>query len=291
MTYMSFIEVICERLGNKAEVHNIKTRNRKSHPVIVMKISTLENSKIGMVFEMSRYYHEYSQGRTINDIVKEIREIYTVNKSKKENEIMLNDLEKLKDYNQYKSRISLQLMDVEMNRELLELCIWEPFLNLALVPYIDLENKSIIITKGILEAWNVPKEFVFSEAKANTFKLNKVVVMNLDNLLRVMKDVQIEKSNLLIFSNDMHNFGSALLAYDKALEYVGSILGENFWIIPASIHECLIMKESDYLSDVNQILEIVKEMNRSFCKTEEVLTNSIYFYDIEKKKVMLKESD
>ena len=54
-----------------------------------------------------------------------------------------NDLEKLKDYNQYKSRISLQLMDVEMNRELLELCIWEPFLNLALVPYIDLENYGV----------------------------------------------------------------------------------------------------------------------------------------------------
>ena len=291
MTYTSFIEIVREKLGNEAELHQIRTRNRGKHTVIVMKISTLENSKIGMVFEMDEYYHEYSKGKAIDDIVKEIREIYIVNKSKKENKVLLNDIGRLEDYNQYKNCISLQLMDVKMNQELLDLCIWEPFLNLALVPYIDLQNKSIIITKSILDFWNVPKEFVFSEAKANTFAMNKIVIMEVDNILRMIAHVPIENSNLLVFSNSTHSFGAVFLAYDKALEYIGEKLGENFWIIPSSVHECLLFKESDYFADIKQILDMIKEVNQSFCRPEEVLTNSIYFYDIEKKEVLFKESD
>ena len=80
-------------------------------------------------------------------------------------------------------------------------------------------------------------------------------------------------------------FGAAVLLYPRFLEHEAEALGRNFYIIPSSVHEVLIIPAEKIEQDADELLEMVKEVNTTQVSDEEVLSDNVYYYDREKNEV------
>src|SRR5699024_8809339 len=100
----------------------------------------------------------------------------------------------------------------------------------------------------------------------------------------------LEEDNPLFFKDDMftltdcegdsftHMNGAVMLFTDGVMERVAEILG-SFYALPSSVHEWILIN-SDV--DPDFLAGIVSEVNETI-NPDEVLTNSVYFYNAEKK--------
>ena len=89
-----------------------------------------------------------------------------------------------------------------------------------------------------------------------------------------------------MLSNHLRSFGAAAVLYPGRLEEVGSYLGEDFYVLPSSVHEMIVVRKSaasgkDFLS------AMVTEINMTQVDREEVLSNQAYYYDCAHKKLSL----
>ena len=55
-------------------------------------------------------------------------------------------------------------------------------------------------------------------------------------------------------------------------------LGKNFYILPSSVHEVILLPE-DKVSSSENLLTMVMEVNRTQLAPEEVLSDAVYYYD------------
>jgi hypothetical protein len=60
------------------------------------------------------------------------------------------------------------------------------------------------------------------------------------------------------------------------LEQVRERLGEDFYILPSSIHELLVLPRS--MMDANELQEMVKCVNATVVNPEDVLSDGVYAY-------------
>lgn len=65
-------------------------------------------------------------------------------------------------------------------------------------------------------------------------------------------------------------------------------VGGDFYILPSSIHEILLVKD-DETFDINRLEDMVKEVNETQVAPEDLLTDSVYHYDFKEKVFELAE--
>lgn len=58
------------------------------------------------------------------------------------------------------------------------------------------------------------------------------------------------------------------------------MLGENFYILPSSIHEVILLRES-FAEDAEYLRWMIQEVNATEVAPEEILSDRAYYYDRE----------
>ena len=95
------------------------------------------------------------------------------------------------------------------------------------------------------------------------------------------KDI-LEDDFLFVLTNPMRHFGASCLLYPGILEQIACQLGENFYLLPSSIHETMIVPEGQSPS-LETLQEMVKEINETQMDVEEVLSDYVYYYNFQAK--------
>ena len=73
---------------------------------------------------------------------------------------------------------------------------------------------------------------------------------------------------------------------DDLMEEMAEKLDGNFYIIPSSIHEVILIAEHAQITE-ESLTELLHQMNSEMEDEKEYLSNSIYFYDAERSSVQL----
>ena len=108
-----------------------------------------------------------------------------------------------------------------------------------------------------------------------------------ENLLEIGED---EKQDVMyVLTNSLRNYGAACLFYPHVLEMVGEMLKEDYYVLPSSVHEVIIVPESKAL-DADEMSEMVVEINETQVEPEEVLSDHAYFYQRDSKKLMARRN-
>ena len=68
------------------------------------------------------------------------------------------------------------------------------------------------------------------------------------------------------------------MVYDSVLSDVGEKLGEDYYILPSSIHECIVIPKKEEI-DPEELKIMVREINATQVQPEEVLSDEIYQYE------------
>ena len=93
--------------------------------------------------------------------------------------------------------------------------------------------------------------------------------------------------SMWIISNSSGINGAVSMLYEENLHQLAEKLGENLFILPSSIHEVIAIPEEMAEKNLSNLIEMVQEVNMGSVELAERLSNSVYHYDREARKVTL----
>lgn len=276
-------ELLCKKMG---EGIHIKTqRVRKNNNVVYLGlIIHQEGSNIAPTLYVNSLYEEYQMGADMEDLAERVMESYHQGTVKKDITMdFFLDFEKVKD------RIAYRLINAKMNEELLEDIPHILYLDWAICFYYAFHDEAIgdgmiLIHNSHMDMWNTNHEELMKLAGVNTPKLFTPLLMSMGDLLKSMRMEQVA-SNLYILTNEQKCQGAVALLYPGMLKKAAELLGGDFFILPSSIHEVLLLKKQEY-DDTDILLDMIDEANSNHVMEEEILSNHLYYYDSKQGKMM-----
>lgn len=282
----SVIDSIQEHFGNHTAVslHSI-TKNNNIH---LDGLTIQDNSvNISPTIYLNYYYDDYLAGKSYSCIIEEILASYHKNRSTES-----LDLSFFTDYQKVKHNIIYKLIHYTRNEAMLKDLPHFRFLDLAVVfccLLSDTEkgNATILIHNHHLSFWHVTAEDLYTLAINNTPLL---LPFELRNMAEVLKTLYPEVSNetpdtaydselpMYVLTNTSKLYGASCILYPGVLSDFSQKHNCDFYIIPSSIHEVLLIpkkSETDY-TDLNMMIQ---EVNATQVQEEEILSDHVYCYE------------
>lgn len=264
---------------------------RKNNGVLLDSvIIQVPNCNISPTIYTDYFYEMYLQGMDIEEVAVRILAAYYKGRPKRE----LN-LDFFKDFNKVKARIVYRVINADENKELLEDMPHILFMDLAICFYYafwdeQLGNGMISIHNKHMEWWNTSNKELMSLACKNTPVLFPA---EFDTLKRVVESIYGEELEefhaevcpLYVLTNEQKTQGAVCLLYEGMLERLADTLGGSFYVLPSSIHEVILFKESGD-EDVEALHKLIKEVNEKQLSEEERLSDYPYYYDEKVKKLI-----
>lgn len=184
--------------------------------------------------------------------------------------------------------ILYQLMNYEYNQRLLESVPHIRYLDMAIVFYYwenseGNKKRAGLISNENMQAWGYTLERLEEIASYNTPRKLPVTFEPIEEVIREIlgfKAVEEEKEPLLpmyILSNKTKLFGAAAILYPQVLWAISQSLEEDIYVLPSSIHECIIVPSSVKCSP-QELERTVTEINRTQVPDQEILSNRVFFY-------------
>ena len=91
---------------------------------------------------------------------------------------------------------------------------------------------------------------------------------------------------MYILSNVKGINGASCMMYPDVIRNFCRILKCNVYVLPSSIHEVILLPAASFY-EKEQLEEMVYEINQSEVPYEEVLSDHVYYYSLEKKQLMM----
>ncbi len=93
-----------------------------------------------------------------------------------------------------------------------------------------------------------------------------------------------EKVPMYVLTNQQKFYGAACMLYPGMLKAFAEKMEQDFYILPSSVHEVILVPAGSQ-NNQEALCEIVTEINRTQVAEDEVLADSVYYYDRERDKI------
>lgn len=203
-----------------------------------------------------------------------------------------------------KDKVVFQLINTRQNQEFLKNLPHRDFLDLSIVykivVQIDQDGiQSTYVTNKIADAVELDEGQLFKYAAENTRKLFPPQVHNIKEIMKRMylekgfpegfADMMLEAIDdgpfMWVISNFNYNMGAASMLYEDVLFEMAERLKSDLYILPSSVNE-VIAVAADFC-DPENLAQMVADINMSSVLLEERLSNQVYFYDRNLRKLSL----
>lgn len=210
------------------------------------------------------------------------------------------------DMEHVRENVVMCLVNTEQNRELLAGVPNREFHDLSVIYRWVIESTphelgSIIVTDKLAEEIGITEEGLFQCAVENTRRISPVSVTCMGGMFgsipegidipqEAREEIETAKrtaESMWIISNSSGINGAVSMLYEENLHRLAEKLGENLFILPSSIHEVIAIPAEMAEKNMTHLLEMVQEVNMGSVKLEERLSNSVYHYDRNARKVTL----
>ena len=197
-------------------------------------------------------------------------------------------MEKLneEEYTDFFRYTRLGLINYEQNEELLIKVPHRKFLDLAIV-MLRADRRECApadceyITSDDLQALGLSEAKAFMKAKLSGQDLGGIYFAPISETLEFLsgRAAPFWVPGMYILSNLQFCYGAAIMTYGGLLSAIYDSIGTDFFVIPSSINELIIMEDcggDDYGDYLEEILRIV---NRMDCTDQQFLSDNVYYYD------------
>ena len=280
------LEALKERFGEECQIEYkevLKNNGVKLDGVIVRQ----NNCVVSPTVYVNDYYEDFSNGENINNIADIIERLIRDNTIEDE-----FDADELILFDNVKDRIVFKLINFERNKELLDTVPYKKYLDLAIVYYISVkedifECASILINNSHLKLWNKTLEEIDELAVKNTPFILKP---ELKSMGQTLKDIMFNSDEnefdeedfkncyMYVLTNEKKQFGAATILYDNELKDFSERIESDFYIIPSSVHEVIIIP-SKFVDSSDSLDEMICEVNSSQVPLVDILSDHAYKYN------------
>lgn len=308
-----------EYYGGEAKVESqsvCKNNGLMLQGICVMK----KNKTIAPTIYLNHFWEQYRKGSTFAAIMGTMIKIIEEHQIK--NSI---NMDFFLDYEQVKPKLVYRLIHREKNKELLKEVPYREFGDLAIVCHClilneEIGNGSILIYHTHLADWKISEETLFQDAGKNSPRLQpyrlrqmrevvreslrsvmeeriaeisreyacnqeELLEKSLDDMINQMENVNV---SMYVLSNDIKYFGAACLCYEGMLENLGEMFKSDYYILPSSVHEVIILSKSDEV-EMESLSGMVQEVNDMQVDAQEWLSDHAYLYKRESKELVILE--
>lgn len=281
MNYEQFICAMLECTRNKLFETEVVERQEvlKNNGIVMVGLSirNLEKNAAPVIY-LDEYYNAYLKGRPLEDLSECL-----VEKSRKTPELPQWERDMLLDFSLLKDKIVYKLVNAQENEKLLKEAPNLPLLDFAIVFYLHLpisevESGTILIRNEHLKLWNCPISRLYEYAKKNTPRICPPMLCPLTALIEAAGEVWEEECPILVLTNETGVYGATAILYQEIPQLIYQEVGGNYYLLPSSIHEFLIVPEREDAVP-GELRAIVREVNRTEIAKEEFLSDQIYYFN------------
>lgn len=280
--------------GYEVNIHEV-LKNNNTH-LTGLTIKT-EESNVAPTIYLEGSFERFKVGdATLPVIVSEIISVYESHKT-----TMFFDASLVTDFSACKERICYKLVNADRNRELLSdaphIIVCD---DLAIIFYILVSNDgegtaTITVRNNMSDLWGVSADELFKIALVNTQRLFRGTVKSMASVMmelladrldgegcREFYDMAVSENDVPMYvcTNTSKINGAGVILYENLLKDFAQKVGTDFYILPSSVHETLLIPVSDQF-DVDTLRAMVCEVNMTQVAPEEQLSDQVYLYSRE----------
>ena len=271
-----------ESFGNSEVSLNVSNKNNG------MKITGLlikrTGSAIAPVIYLDGFFKQYQEGTSMEDIMQKIARLRVDH-----DQVDGIDVSMISDFDMCKDKIIPRLVNSKWNEDVLANRPYVEVSDLSVIFVVDMgtnENgsMSIPITNDIMNRWNVTVEDLYDVAMFNMEREDDGLFVPISVMLMGMMGVDatgnpsVETDDtLFVLTNKSKVLGASMLLSKKMMNKVVEKVGSDFFIIPSSVHEVLIIPNNPGLS-VQTLEEIIHDVNTSQVDLPDRLGDHVYRY-------------
>lgn len=285
-----FVEALKENLSERGNDVDVKVstveKMNQSYEAITI---TPEGSNIGMNMNLEVFAEAYESGVPFNEIVEQVTNKVEAHLA----DMPTFDVQSLTDYEQMKDKLAMEVVAADRNADLLAKVPHQEMEDMAVVYRFVMESDengraSILVSNDLLDKMGVTPEQLHADALENAPELRPAVIKGMSE---VMMDMMGEDAHEMFgieeFPQDEMMYvatvpdkisGAGVIAYQEFMDQAAEKLGGDFYILPSSIHEVLLVKD-DGAVNFNDLKSMVEDVNATQVAPEEKLTDSVYHYD------------
>ncbi len=196
------------------------------------------------------------------------------------------DFEMLLDYEKMKKRIYCRLISRNKNEDLLKTVPWIPWMDLAIVFYMEIPGKLIknataLIRTAHMERWKITEDQLFERAKKNLQRRGFRMVAMTEFL---GDQVECPDAEMYILNTKKPEFGAAVFVDSQVRRICARQIGGSYYILPSSIHELILLPDKvDY--ERKELDELVRQVNSQCVEAEDFLSDHAYYYNAQKDRI------
>ncbi|MBR4358748.1 MAG: hypothetical protein IKQ00_12590 [Butyrivibrio sp.] len=195
------------------------------------------------------------------------------------------DLSFFRNFDSVEDKLSFKLVGLKDNKEYLEDIPYRRFEDLAMVPICMVRNSEIgvghiTIRNSHLDLWGITYDRLWKNLMENSTKTAEVKIKTMPDFLGedYINDFDVLQ-NIIIVSNKEQNYGAGAVLYPGVLEKISDKYGKNLYVLPASVHEVLVLPEQGEENEAEMLEAIVRQVNAGVLSKEDFLSDKIYYYE------------
>ena len=203
-----------------------------------------------------------------------------------------------------KDNIIFQLVNTMQNEDMLKNMPHREFQDLSIIYrwVVGVEQQglsSVVINNHVAESLEMGEEQLFRAAAENTRRILPPVVQSMNEVMRdmfvadgmpkeladLMIGEQEPEMTMWVISNERKIDGAASMLYEDKLYNLAESVGTDLYILPSSVHEVIAV--SVEMGEPEELARMVSEVNMDQVDLSERLSNQVYHYDKDLRKITL----
>ena len=233
-----------------------------------------QSVSVSPVVNLDMFFEQYSNGINIDQILDDMVQIATKTNCDCVGSISsyIFDWEKVKE----------RLFVTATNLMKVSTTVYEQVAgDLVLIIRVMINNdeglSSAVVTKQLLDKWNVESEDAFHCAKVNTSRILGVKYIDLEKQSETITGEQTG-AKMLVVTNDHVCLGGAVVFLPGIASIVAQKIGGDFYIVPSSIDETLCCQAAPEV-DTEVLKATIKHVNNEVINPLNILSYKLYKYD------------
>lgn len=267
----------------------------KNNGLVLTGLTILKKDcNIAPTIYLNQVFERYQEGRSLESICREVIRVY------EEHAVHTDfDVSYVTDLAKVQSRICYKLVNAEKNEALLADAPHVMLEDLAVIFYILVNRDSegtgtITVRNNMLSFWNVDTDTLYQLALANTQRMFRGSVQSMASVMTEILSHKLDEESaqefydMMVGEDDMIPMyvctnidklnGAGVILYQGLLQEFADRVGSDFYILPSSIHETLLIP-ADGDMDIEYLRDMVRTVNRTEVAPEEILSDSVYYYN------------
>ena len=277
-------ELVQKEIGDQAKV--VITTQVKSNDVIKEGITFEEAGTHAVpVIYLEEIYNTYQESQAIEESVETVLDIFRNSSPFQREDFALS-------WDLIKPKIQIRLLKREWNKKYINSLVYREWLDFAIILVVRVSEKEVgsavaSVSKSMLAALQIDEKELWNAAFENLQK-EYFFVQDIRSIFIGETRQSQEGTGVFVATNWNFQYGARVILRKDILKDFAEKNGYNLFILPSSQNEILILGDNGEMQ-AEDLKEMVSSINGDpkLISKEEVLSNSVYYYDYEQDEVRI----